>query len=138
MVYKRLVFYLNVTKHFFSSYFDQKEKIKQFWIFDKNRALTPLKKCKFFDVLKFILYGLLRPTNGCFLSKTLPKNVFILVYIGFLFIQNITKLFLFSTKIIKNWNFRQKPWKFFNILKLTLYSLRKFLNFLKLKLNSLL
>ena len=59
-------------------------------------------------------------TQGFFLSRTSPNS------------------FLFSTKIIKNWNFRQKPWKFFNILKLTLYSLRKFLNFLKLKLNSLL
>ena len=53
-------FLSNITKLLFSSYFEQKERIKKFQIFDPNDG--PLEKCTFLDLLILIFLWFIKVT----------------------------------------------------------------------------
>ena len=58
----------NIIKHYFQSYFEEKQIKKKIKFFNQKHGLTPLEKCDFWDFerLKFLL-----PKKVSFLSRTL-------------------------------------------------------------------
>ena len=58
----------NIIKHYFQSYFEEKQIKKKITVFDQKHGLTPLKKCDFwvFERLNFLW-----PKKVSFLSRTL-------------------------------------------------------------------
>ena len=57
-MYKSVLSFKNIVKHYFLSYFAQNKYMEKLPIFDQNNGLTTLEKSKIFDLFNFFFYDL--------------------------------------------------------------------------------